>query len=229
MQTFTEKQTRQEYWDIQIQYSRLKFAFCKVSIPCVKHWKRIITRCQKGSAIKGPILCLATRNGREIDVFRNVFFGHPMRVAFMGLLEQHKNAFSSRWRFLETINKSNINNIKEGSVVGVEINPDGRRQDVLIASFDELPAEWGGKFQVVYSNSLDHAQDPYRASQEWFRVLQPGGYLILGSPGENINPSKVDIVGNIGLADIQELFPGELLYHNKYGNAFQDTIIRKRK
>lgn len=112
--------------------------------------------------------------------------------------------------------------------MGVEINPDGKRQDVLTVSFDDLPKEWEGKFQIVYSNSLDHAQDPYRTAKEWFRVLAPDGYFILGSPGEKINPSKLDPVGNIGLNDIMELFPGELIYYNKFGNAFQDAIVRKQ-
>jgi SAM-dependent methyltransferase len=228
MRVFDEKQTREEYWETQIQHSRKKFAFCKVSVACVQLWKKVITRCEKGTSIKGPILCLATRNGREIDLFRNVFFGSPLRVAVMALLEQRKNAFSSRLRMIETAGESRIDHIDRGSVVGVEINPDGKRQDVLTASFDDLPKEWEGKFQVVYSNSLDHAQDPYRTAKEWFRVLSPGGYLILGSPGEKIAPSKVDVVGNIGLKDIVDLFPGELIYYNKFGNAFQDTIVRKK-
>ena len=111
--------------------------------------------------------------------------------------------------------------------MGVEINPDGKRQDVLTVSFDDLPKEWEGAFQIVTANSLDHAQDPYRAAPKRFRVLSPGGYLILRSPGENNNPSTIDVVGNMGLKDIVELFPGELIYYNKFGNAFQDTIIRK--
>ena len=227
MRVYDVKQTREEYFETQIRHSRKKFAFCKASIPCVKHWKTVITRCQKGAPITGPILCLATRNGREIDIFRNVFLGSPLRVAVMQLLEQRKYAFSSRLRIIETVGKSRVDAVAPGSAVGVEINPDGKRQDVLTVSFDDLPKEWEGAFQIVYTNSLDHALDPYRAAREWFRVLAPGGYFILGSPGEKINPSTIDVVGNIGLTDIQELFPGELIYYNKFGNAFQDTIIRK--
>jgi SAM-dependent methyltransferase len=170
---------------------------------------------------------LATRNGREIDLFRNIFFGNPLRTLCIKFLERRKYAFSSRFRLIETVGMSCIEHIVPGSVVGVEINPDGKRRDVLTASFDELPPEWTGIFQIVYSNSLDHAQDPYRAAKEWYRVLADGGYLILGSPGEKIAPSHVGVVGNIGLRDIMNLFPGELIYYNKFGNAFPDAIIRK--
>ncbi|HOY08568.1 MAG TPA: methyltransferase domain-containing protein [Candidatus Omnitrophota bacterium] len=185
MRVFDEKQTREQYLETQIQHSRKKFAFCKVSVACVKHWKKVITRCERNTPVKGPI------------------------------------------RLIETVGMSCIEHIVPGSVVGVEINPDGKRRDVLTASFDELPPEWTGIFQIVYSNSLDHAQDPYRAAKEWYRVLADGGYLILGSPGEKIAPSHVGVVGNIGLRDIMNLFPGELIYYNKFGNAFPDAIIRK--
>ncbi len=50
----------------------------------------------------------------------------------------------------------------------------------------------------------------------------------MGSPGEKIDPSHVGVVGNIGLSDTMKLFPGELIYYNKFGNAFQDAIVRKK-
>jgi SAM-dependent methyltransferase len=228
MKVFDQKQSREFYFETQIFNSQRKFSFCKVSMDCVRTWKLVITRCL-GMPVDGPIICLATRNGREIDVFRTVFFGGSGKNLLLKILERRIHAFSSRLPFVEAWGKDDIQHIEERSVYGVELNPAGERRDVLIASFDDLPKDWEGRFQVVYSNSLDHAQDPYRTAKEWWRVLKPGGYLILGWPGEDINPSEVDVVGNIGLKDVQELFPGELIYFNKFGNAFRDAIIRKTK
>jgi len=73
MHIYNQEQTRAEYFATQIAHSRKKFTFCKVSVACVQQWKKVITRCKRNIPIKGPILCLATRNGRDIDVFRNVF------------------------------------------------------------------------------------------------------------------------------------------------------------
>jgi len=64
-------------------------------------------------------------------------------------------------------------------VVGVEVNPDAARTDVLTGSFDEMLADWAGPFGVVFSSSFDQSQDPRRTAAEWRRVTRPGGYLIV--------------------------------------------------
>ena len=124
-------------------------------------------------------MCLGTRNGRELDIFRNLFFGGRLKSQLMKLSERGACFFLAGF-FLESWGKSSIENIGETSVIGVEINPDGKRRDVLICSFDEMPAEWAGKFKIVYSNTLDHAPNPLKAAKEWYRVLASGGHMILG-------------------------------------------------
>ena len=66
-------QDRREYFDIQIERSKVKFNFCKVSVKDTELFKKIL---DENNLNEGPILCLGTRNGREIDLFRNTFFGN---------------------------------------------------------------------------------------------------------------------------------------------------------
>ena len=142
------------------------------------------------------------------------------------MLETRSYGFTYYVSHIESFGKSDINNIDNESVIGVELNPDGKRKDVLTASFDELPAEWTNKFKIIYANTLDHAQDPFKASKEWNRVVRPGGYIILGNGGTS-QPTQIGCVGNITLEDIRRLFPGDLIYYNKYGNRYEDIIIKK--
>lgn len=226
MQINEVKQTREDYFRTQIERSREKFDYCKVSVRCVTRWKEVIRRSSRNN-ISGPIVCLGTRNGREIDLFRTVFFGNQLQKLIVGMFERKKYAFSSRLRFLEASGKSDINNINRRSVVGVELNPDGKRQDVLVATFDELPKVWEAKFNIVFSNCLDHSYDPYKTAEEWLRVLAPGGYIVLSYTGESSKTSLHDPVGKITLEDIKKLFPGDLIYFNKFGNIYHDVIIKK--
>lgn len=224
-----EGQSRDEYIQTQINASRKKFLYCKVSVHCVERWKETVFRCavEHKETLKGPILCLGTRNGREIDLFRTVFFSNRLIKTLVRIFERRIYCFSSRFPLLEAFDRSDIRNIHNKSVIGVELNPDGRRKDVYVGSFDEMPKEWEGRFSIVYSNTLDHAFDPYKTAKEWYRVLAPGGYMILGFPDEERDVSAIDHVGNIYLDDLRSLFPGELIYFNKYGNALRDAIIKK--
>lgn len=216
--------SREDYFKIQIDASKKKFKYCKVSVNCVLRFKEILKRSNM-SPCSGPILCLGTRNGREIDLFRIIFFGSRIRNLTTRLLEIQKNGFSSLLRIAELVGKSNIDRINEKSVVGVELNPDGKRSDVLVGSFDELPRQWTSRFNILYANTLDHAQDPLLAAKEWNRVLKVSGYFIFGySQNES---SEVTCVGNITFDDIRRLFPGELIYFNKHGNWYADIIIKK--
>ena len=45
---------------------------------------------------------------------------------------------------MQSLNRSRIDNISGNSVVGIEVNPDAKRPDTLIGSFDEMPNNWEG-------------------------------------------------------------------------------------
>jgi hypothetical protein len=226
-------QTREEYFKTQIERSRSKFKYCKVSIKDTLNYINLIRGFNRYHQIKirgTPLICLGTRNGREVDLFRNSLF-IPAISQLIKLTEKTKyNGFHSRFDFLNSIRRSNIESINNRSVLGVEINPQGKRKDIWIGSFDELPKEWEGKFSVIYSNSFDHSQNPERTSNEWKRIAKKNAILII-TFAYGLKPTISDPVGDISLEDIVSFFPGDLLYFKHMGsyNGYSEVIIRLKK
>jgi len=224
MEVFNIGENRSEYFQTQIIRSRKKFAYCKVSFHHVKKWKSIL---EKNAPYSGPFLCLGTRNGREIDLFRNVLYSGLFLNLGIRLFEIRRNGYSSILSSIESYNRSSVAKIGQNSIVGVEINPDASRQDVLTASFDDLPENWQNSFGVIYSNAFDQSQDPFKTAQEWIRIAKDGAIFILGFSYNE--PNQTDPVGKLTVKDFIELFPGELLYFEKFGSRYHDVMIQINK
>jgi len=221
LKIFYKKFTRTEYINNQIIRSNDKFEYCKVSIKHVINWYNILNKINNFQV--NNICCLGSRNGREIDLFRIVFF-YRYLINFIKLNEIQKNGWNDIFPFIINFNRSNINNINKDSAIGVEINPKVERQDTLISSFDEMPSDWTSKFDLLYSNSFDQSQEPEKTVNEWKRIIKKNGVLIF-SFGDK-EPTNSDPVGNLNYIDIINLFGGELIYYNKFGSNYQDIIIR---
>jgi len=221
LKIFYKKFTRTEYINNQIIRSNDKFEYCKVSIKHVINWYNILNKINNFQV--NNICCLGSRNGREIDLFRIVFF-YRYLINFIKLNEIRKNGWNDIFPFIINFNRSNINNINKDSAIGVEINPKVERQDTLISSFDEMPSDWTSKFDLLYSNSFDQSQEPEKTVNEWKRIIKKNGVLIF-SFGDK-EPTNSDPVGNLNYIDIINLFGGELIYYNKFGSNYQDIIIR---
>lgn len=221
MKIFYKKFTRTEYINNQIIRSNDKFEYCKVSIKHVINWYNILNKINNFQV--NNICCLGSRNGREIDLFRIVFF-YRYLINFIKLNEIRKNGWNDIFPFIINFNRSNINNINKDSAIGVEINPKVERQDTLISSFDEMPSDWTSKFDLLYSNSFDQSQEPEKTVNEWKRIIKKNGVLIF-SFGDK-EPTNSDPVGNLNYINIINLFGGELIYYNKFGSNYQDIIIR---
>ncbi len=231
MRVYEGRRTREEYLQSQIQRSSPKFRFCKVSAHDVRKYRHVIVRHagERGvrQALLGPMLCLGTRNGREIDLFRTEFFGsRARRFAVRWAETLGPFAFQSRLPWLESRGRSSLARLTPESVWGVELNPMGARQDVWTGSFDELPAEWAGKFGIVYSNSFDHSEDPERTIREWKHMVRPGGYLILCYVRKQ-QVSHSDPVGELTAEDVLGLLREELVYFQDGGscNNYSEAII----
>ena len=214
------QQSRRSYLDTQINRSKSKFQYCKVSFRHVHGYRRILKKI--GAARPEQILCLGTRNGREVDIFRQVFLGrgisHLSRV-----FEVKKYGWSSTFPWLERQGRSELDKFSPRMSLGVEINPEGERSDVLVGSFDELPPEWSQRFDIVYSNSLDQSMDPKKSAREWIRVLKPGGLMIVGFDGRE--PTVSDPTGFLTIMDILDLFPGDLKFYQENHSNYNDAVI----
>lgn len=63
-------------------------------------------------------------------------------------------------------------------ILGTEISPTAKQYDNTIQhDFHEEREEWLEKFDIVYSNSLDHSYDPVKALTTWDRQLSGNGVL----------------------------------------------------
>lgn len=84
------------------------------------------------------ILCLGTRNGREIDVFRLVLCA-PLYARLAALAEVRSRGGNSLLPFLEMLGRSDISIFEARGAIGLEMNPQGARKNITIGSFDNLP------------------------------------------------------------------------------------------
>jgi SAM-dependent methyltransferase len=65
-------------------------------------------------------------------------------------------------------------------VLGTEIGDGASRfPDTIEWDFHDMRPEWEGAWDLIYSNSWDHALDPERAFRTWARCLSPAGLLVL--------------------------------------------------
>lgn len=62
-------------------------------------------------------------------------------------------------------------------VVGTDLEPQG--DGVVQHDFQQVREDWLGKFDIVYSNSLDHASLPEVTLRVWLDQLRPGGLLFV--------------------------------------------------
>lgn len=216
---------RVSYEARQVQASRNKFKYCKFSYRDAEKYMDIVAsdkRDRGDGSPTGPVLCLGVRGGREVDLFRTVLHGSVWRRRLAKRLERRKQGMNTRLPWIERARRSDYQHVGPASCIGVEINPLARRSDILIGSYDALPAEWDGRFGIVFSNSFDHAYDPHQVAESWRRVIRPGGYLVLDFP-EQQRAAAIDPVGLLTLEDVLRLFPGSLVYFHRRGSVWSYT------
>lgn len=64
-------------------------------------------------------------------------------------------------------------------IIGTDIAPTAADYGLIELDFHDCPPSWQDRFDLVYSNSLDHAYDPRKALTAWVASLRPGGRLYL--------------------------------------------------
>jgi SAM-dependent methyltransferase len=79
---------------------------------------------------------------------------------------------------------------------------------VLAAPGEQIPLLTGSVDAVYCVNALDHMRRPYRALDEIWRILKPGGYLALsvdvgGTPGHPVKIMEKDVDAWIGRHDVR--------------------------
>lgn len=68
----------------------------------------------------------------------------------------------------------------EAEILGTDIaDTAGQFGNTIQWDFHDMREDWRGKWNVVYTNSWDHAMEPERAFRAWADSLAPGGILYL--------------------------------------------------
>lgn len=99
------------------------------------------------------------------------------------------------------------------TVYSLDISPDSHADYVM--DFTRLPADWTCKWDLIYSNSIDHSYDPTATFVEWIRVLKPGGILMLG-----MNYGTVTSITDISSFSQENVA--------NYLNSRNDVVVRKK-
>ncbi|MEX2160722.1 MAG: hypothetical protein WD751_02315 [Anaerolineales bacterium] len=212
-------ESREEYLRAQISRSRKKSAYCKVFFRDVIRYRQLLKMGQKHAETFDPILCLGVRTGAEVNLFRSTFFGPLMKFAAIRAIAIRRdttNLGSSKIHLARYFGVGS-GGVQDGRVIGVELAPETPRPDIWIGSFDDLPAEWVGRFRLLYSNSFDHSQDPMRTVAEWKRVAAPGAYVILAYAA-NYSPTPSDPFGGMELAEIMDLWKSPVIFCSETWN-----------
>jgi SAM-dependent methyltransferase len=80
------------------------------------------------------------------------------------------------------------------------VTPNCRGWDVEDGDAHDLAGIGDATFDFVYSSHiLEHLENPARAVQNWWRVLKPGGYLILYIPERDLFERKKTLPSDISL------------------------------
>jgi hypothetical protein len=83
-------------------------------------------------------------------------------------------------------------------VLGTEISSTAASfADTIQWDFHEILPEWENSWDLIYSNSWDHAFDPIRAFHNWMRCLTPNGLLFL-EHSKNHEPAAANLLDPFG-------------------------------
>jgi hypothetical protein len=83
-------------------------------------------------------------------------------------------------------------------VIGTEISDTAEQfPNTIQWDFNEANSEWAGAADFVYSNSWDHALDPYKTFKAWGESLKPGGLMILHH-GSGYGPDTINEMDPFG-------------------------------
>ena len=163
----------------QILRSRDKFDFCKVDYGMVLRFYNIIQKDLGNHDFDPKIVCLGTRSGAEIDLFRIVFLKNTILNYILKFFNEINKKTIIFTKYLFFIGRKKISFKSNQYSYGVEINPDALRKDVLISNFDFLPKSWDKKFNIIFSNSFDHSMDPINTSKNWIKLVRQTTYYHL--------------------------------------------------
>ncbi|MCG7854197.1 MAG: hypothetical protein MIO92_16900, partial [Methanosarcinaceae archaeon] len=117
-----------------------------------------------------------------------------------------------------------LKHFPDAEVLGTEISDTaGQFQNTIEWDYHKIKEEWVGKWDIVYSNSLDHSHSPEKAIRSWLRSINDNGYVIIEWCGDNERKTGPDIFA----ASLDEL--KKLIEHRNTGGQIVHQINLKPK
>ena len=96
--------------------------------------------------------------------------------------------------------------LPKAKVYGVDIYNEVENvgENCFCYDFNKLPKDWGNKFDLLYSNSVDHAYNIEETIKEWRRVVKDDGYLLISFSTADL--TYADLY-KFEKEDVKKLFP----------------------
>jgi len=86
---------------------------------------------------------------------------------------------------------------KNVDVCSLDISPLSHADYVM--DFNSFPEEWNDKWDIVFSNALDHAVDATITFYKWLQITKPNGIIILGFDKNEVE--EVEVREPVGKSD----------------------------
>jgi len=126
------------------------------------------------------------------------------------------------------------NNFPNAGILGTDISDTATQfQNTIQWDFHNVNEEWVGQFDIVYTNSWDHAYDFEKALQAWMGQLTETGRLFLDWNDDTSKPfnkadcfgcSKEELIDMVNkLYTVENNFPIE----NRYGKEAYMVVVKK--
>ena len=122
---------------------------------------------------------------RHIEAIRRVAVDHSYAYDSDGLLTRKLNIMAEKCTMILDIGQSTRDKIKlfdQQQIETMDINVEEPAADII----DDICAPSRLQYErydgIVCLSVLEHVYDPFAATQEIYRLLQPGGYLMLHLP-----------------------------------------------
>lgn len=119
--------------------------------------------------------------------------------------------------------------LKDSLVYGVDVAPKVTEvgENCYCYDFNNLPEDWADKFDLLYSNSIDHSFDIEQTIDEWYRVTKHGGFLMLefGKFGDVTTSDRYDFEQN----DLSKMFDDRFEILDVWENSKQTFMGLLRK
>lgn len=127
-----------------------------------------------------------------------------------------------------------IYEINKSKIFGVDITKYVERvgDNCFAYDFNELPTDWLDKFDLIYSNSIDHSFDINKTIREWHRVLKNDRFMLL-QLSESEKVCTTDIY-SFEESDCQKLFPEKMfdimdIWKEYEEEGFFNVLVRTKK